>query len=97
MILTNFSFNFLKTVASNDSYQVSLDLKNGSADSQYAAQEAMDFIDALVSPSPRAFTTLKVGHRIWRVWVAQNGGTRTNQETQMGIRNLSIVEIPTHL
>jgi hypothetical protein len=55
----------------------------------------MDYIDSLTSID--RFTTLKIGSRIWRVWVSQNGGTRTSGDAQMGIRNLAIVQIPTTL
>jgi hypothetical protein len=95
IIITNAVFNFIKTVEPNDSWQIAIDCRNGSPTNQMTAQQLMDYIDSLTSID--RFTTLKIGSRIWRVWVSQNGGTRTSGDAQMGIRNLAIVQIPTTL
>jgi hypothetical protein len=88
-IITNMVFNFLKTVSSNDSFTITVDCSKGSGD--YSPQELMDYIDNLTSV--KKFGVMTIGEYSYRVFVAQNGGTRYGGDSQIGMRSLSIVEI----
>jgi hypothetical protein len=88
-LLNNFVFSFLKTVSSNDSFTITVDCSKGSGD--YSPQELMDYIDNLTSV--KQFGVMTIGEYSYRVFVAQNGGTRYGGDSQIGMRSLSIVEI----
>lgn len=95
MMLTNVVFSFLKTVSSNDAFMLAIDTKNGSNDGTYGPIEFQDFLDGLTSI--KRFTSLVVAGVPYRVYVSQNKGTRHTGDAQLGIREMSIVEIPTGL
>jgi hypothetical protein len=92
MVMTNFVFSFLKTMQSNDAFTLGIETKNGSSDGRYSAEEFQDFLDGLTTI--KRFTSLVVNGHTYRVYISQNKGTRVLGDSQAGIRQLSIVEIP---
>jgi hypothetical protein len=95
-IITNQVFSFLKTVSSNDSFQVTVDTRMGSlGDEPMGPTELQEYIDTLTSI--KRFALMKLGQYTYRVFVAQNGGTRYGSDAQQGLRSLSLVEIPAQL
>jgi hypothetical protein len=95
MLWTNAVLSFLKTVASNPSFQLAIDCTDGSADGTMNHDEFEHFIDDLTSI--HQFVLLTVGHHTYRVYVSQNGGSKATGDSQHEIRNLAIVAIPTSL
>lgn len=97
IIISNFVFSFLKTVSSNDSFQVTLDLRNGAVTDNgvLSPQELAAYIDNLTSV--KHFCALGLGQYTYRVFVAQNGGNRATGGGLDTMRAISMVEIPTSL
>lgn len=92
MVMTNFVFSFLKTMQSNDAYQLGIETKNGDLGGVYSPMEFQAFLDGLTTI--KRFTTLVVNGTAIRVYISQNKGTRVLGDAQEGIRQMSIVEIP---
>lgn len=90
MILTNFVHSFLKTVSSNDAFNVAIDV--GHAYNGYSPAELSAEIDGLTTI--KRFCLLTVGTENYRVFVSQNKGKRGTGDSQIGTRELSIVQIP---
>lgn len=92
MVMTNFVFSFLKTMQSNDAFTIGIETKNGSNDGLYGPLEFQSFLDNLTAI--KRFTSLVVNGETYRVYISQNKGTRVLGDSQAGIRQLSIVEVP---
>ncbi len=95
-IISNMVFSFLKTVSSNDAMQVAIDVHQGAYANGYSPNEFAAWIDSLTSL--KRFCAMTVEGITYRVFVSQNTGDRFpgGGDTQMGIRQLSIIEIPTN-
>lgn len=92
VIIANMVFTFLKTVASNDAFTVSIDTSRGSADGELNNRELEAWIDSLTTV--KRFLPLVVGSEEYRVFISQNLGARSTGDLQIGQRQLSLVEIP---
>jgi hypothetical protein len=95
-ILEGAAMSFLKTVESNYSFTIAVDISNGSADGTMSADEVSTWIDALISRQPKRFISFTVGADTYRVFVSQNLGTKWTGDIQRGTRQLSILQIPTN-
>jgi hypothetical protein len=92
-IMTNFVFSFLKTIDSNDAFEVAINCSSEYHDK--GPRELQDFIDELTMI--KRFCAMTVADRTYRVYVSQNQGDRSSGEGNEGTRNISIIEIPTGL